>query len=124
MAVNPYLIHAQSLLMVQQEQGQACPKITFTGLGKTLQMQPGSAQLRSPLSTGGLQFAADLVFTILVSQFQPAIADANAVQNTLLMTLPNRELAYLGYAYQIQSVMICAGGLQLHIEANSLNQNA
>lgn len=122
--INPYLIHAQSIGMVQAEQGKACPQVRFVGLGLTLNIQPGSARLNSPLASGGLQLNADLVFTILLSQFQPGFADANAVQASLLQTLPNRRLLYLGFDYKIESVMVLAGGLQLHIEANSLNQNA
>jgi hypothetical protein len=116
--INVYAIHAQGIASVQAEQGTACPSFGWNGI--TILIQPGAAIRRKDLSTAGFQLNADLVLTVLVSSFGNQFQTADAIQSKILQT----EIDYLGEPYKCESCMICAGGLQLHLECNSLNQNA
>lgn len=116
--VNVYAIHAKGISDVQTEQGTACPSFVWNTL--TILTQPGSAIRRKDLGASGFSLNADLVMTVLVSGFGNGFATADAVQSAILQT----ELDYLGEAYKVESCMICAGGLQVHLECNSLNQNS
>ena len=114
---NPYQAHADSIAALQSSLGAACPVITLSG--KDYQIIPGSATLRKDLSSGGFQMNADFSFTILVIQF--GVATNAKTAKTLLLQKP---ITYLGDSYKSVSASIIAGGLQLHVEANSYNQNA
>lgn len=116
--INPYAIHAAGIAAVQVEQGTACPSLTWQGW--TILIQPGSAIRRKDLGTGGFSLNADLRLTVLVSSFGHGYTTADTIQEDILQT----EIDYLGESYKVESVMIVAGGLQLHIEANALNQNS
>lgn len=118
MSENVYAIHAASLSALQAELGVACPQVGFVAYGESLNILPGSARLRSNQTVGGFQMDSDFVFTVLVSEFGNTTAEA--IRSTIL----NTELDYLGHQYKVIAVHVMGGGLQLHIEANDLNQAA
>jgi hypothetical protein len=118
MSVNPYAVHAAGIAAVQTEQGAACPSFTWQGF--TVLIQPGSAIRRKDLGTGGFSLNADLRLTVLVASFGNGYTTADGIQTDILQT----EIDYLGESYKVESVMIVSGALQLHIEANALNQNS
>jgi hypothetical protein len=114
---NPYAVHAASLAAVQTEQGASCPAITWQG--NNYPILPGSARQKNDLTPGGFSMDSDFVFMALVSAFGAA-QTAEGLKAALL----NTEVDYLGHAYKVHTVHAAPGGLQLHIEADDLNQGA
>lgn len=115
--MNPYLIHSQSLAALQVEQADACPVVTWAGADRLV--LPGTAILRKDLANGsGFQLNADFVFTALIASW----GQTNA--QTLKAAILQTTVTYLGDLYKAISVHIAPGGLQVHVECNSLNQRA
>jgi hypothetical protein len=113
--MNPFQIHANGINDLIVEMGTDCP--TFTKNNIVYQIIPGSAVRRKDLVIGGFQIDADLAFTALLAQFN---LTASAFKDAFLQN----PITYLGDKYKIDSVTILPGGLQVHVLANSLSQNA
>lgn len=121
--VNPYQIHAQGIAAVQTEQGNACPQITWGGVNYLL--LPGTAMRQKELAMGGFNLNADFVFTALVSTFLNATANGAVVTDagSLKSAFLQSPFTYLGDIYKGVNVWLLAGGLQIHVEANSISQD-
>jgi hypothetical protein len=115
--INPYAVHAQGIGYLQASMGTACPVIAWQG--NNYQILPGSARLKEDLAVGGFSMDSDFLFTILVATF-----GANTQAENIRGQLLNTRIDYLNHAYKIHTVSVMAGGLQLHIEADDLQQKA
>lgn len=117
--MNPWKIHATELLGgLAVEMGDDCPKFGWNG--GNWNVIPGTAAYNQPLRLGGFTQVYDLSFNVLFSQFCPGIATAEILMAQLL----NSEFTYRGVDYKIVAVDVMAGGAQIKVSANALNQNA
>lgn len=117
--MNDFQVHARAMQQLQARLDGACPVITWGNVDYAI--IPGSAIRRKDLSPGGFQLNADLRFDALVSTFSSAsVADATSLKSKLLRT----PIQYLGDDYQVSSVAILPGGLQITVECVSLVQKA
>lgn len=105
---------------MRSDLGADCP--VFNWSGKNYQIVPGTANFNKTLREGGFSFMFDLSLTTTVQQFLDVkgVPDAIALQGKMLKTRIN----YLGVDYKIENVSVAAGGTQITIHANSVNQGA
>lgn len=117
--MNVYEVHAASLAALQTEYDQGdtvkCP--VFLWREQNWKSLPGGARRRKDLGVGGFSLDSDLSIVCLVAQFG---VSAQAQRDLML----NTQLTYLGQLYQIQTITIAAGGLQLQIECNDAQEGA
>lgn len=117
--MNPYQIQADDLSDYQQEQIEACPVVNLLGANRLV--SPGSWVDNRPLRAGGVGFAFDVSFVVIVSQMIGGTIPNLAV---LLKQLANCPFTYLGDNFKVSKFDILSGATMLRIEGNSLNQRA
>lgn len=115
--MNHFEAHADCESQHEAELAEACPVFGWNGRNDW-KILPGSAMRRKDLAPGGFQLNADLRFTCLVAQFGLSATDQSDKM------LQNGAVTYLGDLYKVEAVFIAPGGLQMHVECNSLNQSA
>ena len=119
--MNIYEKHAVSLARLQVRLGDACPVVQWADLD--FKVVPGSVLRRAELGGGGMTLDADFVFEALVETWRerrPEITDAKAMKDALLRT----PIGYLGDEYQVATVKIRPGGLEVQVECVALGQRA
>lgn len=116
MAIDVFSNHAAGVLAVQNMMGDSCP--VFTWNGQEYKANPGGAERRKNLTSGGFSLDCDLAITVHMAQFGDTTAAAQ--QEAMVQT----RLTYLGQSYKIESVKIFPGEKLIRLLCNHPAQSA
>lgn len=105
--MSVYQKHADSLRAVQNELGADCPSFTFAG--KVIKILPGGVRLKRENTPGGFSLDSDIQLTCLSADF--------GVQPQSKQTF-----TYLGQQFNIVSVTIAPGGIQIRINGDGVGK--